>query len=62
MKGEYMSKVTLSLEKYKANKIKILERDFWVRLTSEEVEHMNSLPSEMRVDAYVHDLLRKRYD
>ena len=62
MKGEHMSKVTLDLDKYKAYKMKILERDFWVRMTDEEIEHMNSLPSEIRVDAYVHDLLRKRYN
>lgn len=50
-----------TLEKYKADKIKMLQNDFWIPLTEEQIEHINSLPSEMRVDAYARELMRKRF-
>ena len=50
-----------TLKQYKEQKIKMLQDDFWIPLTAEQIEHMNSLPSEMRVDAYARDLMRKRF-
>ena len=50
-----------TLKQYKEQKIKMLQDDFWIPLTEEQIEHMHSLPSEMRVDAYARDLMRKRF-
>ena len=50
-----------TLEKYKADKITMLQRDFGIPMTEEQIEHMNSLVSEMRVDAYARELMRKRF-
>lgn len=50
-----------TLKQYKEQKIDMLRNDFWIPLTEDEIEHMNSLPSEMRVDAYARDLMRKRF-
>ena len=50
-----------TLEKYKAQKIEMLQRDFGVPMTDEQIEYMNNLISEMRVDAYARDLMRKRF-
>lgn len=51
-----------TLEKYKAQKIEMLQRDFGIPMTEEQIEHMNGLVSEMRVDAYARDLMRARFD
>jgi hypothetical protein len=50
-----------TLNQYKEQKIKMLRRDFGIPMTEDEIEHMHSLPSEMRVDAYARDLMNKRF-
>jgi hypothetical protein len=50
-----------TLQQYKEQKIDMLRNDFWIVLTEEQVEHIYSLPSEMRVDAYARDILNKRF-
>ena len=40
------------LDKYKADKLKMLKRDFLVELTDEEIEHLNGLETEVQVDRY----------
>ena len=49
-----------TLKRYKADKIKMLERDFAIRLKPEEKEYINNLPSEIRVDAYARQLIMAR--
>lgn len=48
----------VSLEQYKKNKIKMLERDFCVPLTDEQREIINGLSSEIAVDRYSRQLLK----
>lgn len=48
------------LKRYKEEKIKMLEREFCLLMTDEEKEHMNSLTSEIRVDAYARQLIMGR--
>lgn len=50
-----------TLAEYKEEKIRMLTWDFGVPMTKDEIEYMNSLPSEMRVDAYARDLMTKRF-
>ena len=49
-----------TLETYKKDKIKMLQDDFWIPLTNEQIEHMYGLQSEMRVDAYARQLILER--
>lgn len=53
--------IVMTLDRYKAEKIRMLRNDFGIPMTEDEIGHMNSLPSEMRVDAYARDLMRKRF-
>lgn len=55
-------KRNVSLPQYKANKIKILQRDFCMHLTDKEIEHLNALLSETEVDRYIRELMHKRWD
>ena len=51
----------VSIETYRERKITILTRDFKVKLTSEEIEKINSLPTEYTIDYYCREILRKRW-
>lgn len=42
----------IPLEDYKEDKIKILKRDFKLKLTDDQIKHINSLESEIQVDRY----------
>ena len=50
-------KKDITLDEYKRNKIKMLKRQFCVRLTEEQEEHINSLKSEIAVDTYARSLM-----
>lgn len=45
------------IKSYINYKIKILQRDFKVALTDEQIDHMKSLTSEIQVDNYARKLL-----
>ena len=45
------------MKKYVKEKIKVL-KEFGVKLTKEQIEHMYSLSSEIAVDNFARDLLR----
>ena len=47
----------ITLKQYIKQKIKILQRDFKVFLTDEQIDHMKSLTSEIQVDNYARKLL-----
>lgn len=49
-----------TLEEYKEEKIKTLG-ELAIVLKPEQIEHMNSLPSEMQVDAYARQLIMERW-
>lgn len=46
-----------SLESYKRHKIRMLKRQFYVRITDEQEEYLNSLQSEIAVDNYARSLM-----
>ena len=52
----------ISLSQYKKNKIKMLERDFCIILTEEEVAKLNSMTSEMLVDRCARGIMDKHWD
>lgn len=45
---------------YVKEKIKMLKRDFRIRLTDAEVAHIHSLKTEIAVDNFCHALFMKR--
>ena len=50
----------MPIKKYIQDKLKILQRDFQLNLSDEEVAHMKSLKTESDVNAYAYDLLREK--
>ena len=46
-----------NMETYVAQKIKMLRKDFHIRLTTAEIKHMKSLQTEISVDNYVRTLI-----
>ena len=46
----------VSLPQFKKQKIKMLQRDFCMRLTDEEISHIQNGKTEAEVDSYVHNL------
>jgi hypothetical protein len=59
MPSNYEAK-PISIKTYIKGKIRMLTKDFYMRLTDEEVTHMKSLKREIDVDNYVHDLFQKK--
>lgn len=50
----------MSIKMYINLKLKMLEEDFYLRLTDIERDHMCSLTSEQEVDAYAHKLILEK--
>lgn len=50
-----------SIGTYRKRKIKIMERDFCIKLTQAEIDHINELPTAGAVDAYCIDILNDRW-
>lgn len=48
------------LPQYIKEKIKMLDRDFLIRLTSEDIKHFNELKSEIAVDNFAMQLILNR--
>lgn len=48
------------LDKYKKEKLKILKRDFHIRITDADVEHMEALKTEIQVDNFVKEIINTR--
>lgn len=44
--------MTGDLETYRKAKLKILSRDFYIKLTPEELEHANNLKTEIEIDNF----------
>lgn len=49
-----------SLKTYRRIKIRMLEEEFYIRLTDSEIDHMNSLTSELEIDAFAHKLILEK--
>lgn len=45
------------IKTYIKEKIRMLTKDFYLKLTDEEISHMKSLKREIDVDHYAHTLL-----
>ena len=48
-----------TLKQYKKTKIKILTRDFCIKLSDAEIKHMLELKTEIQVDQFARKLLLK---
>lgn len=48
--------MAVTLETYKKRKLSMLEKQFKLKLTEEDVDHMNSLSSEIEVDNFTKKL------
>lgn len=54
-------KKTASLKSYRKQKIKILERDFCIKLTEEEIERVNNLTTEVQIDQFCLGIINNRW-
>ena len=54
--------VPMTLDEYKGKKIEMLERDFMMRLTHEQRQHLMGLPNEYAVDRYGRTLILQNMD
>lgn len=50
-----------NINTYRKRKIKIMERDFCIKLTQAEIDHINELPTACAVDAYCIDIINSRW-
>lgn len=50
--------MTMTTRQYAEWKLKLLQRDFLLKLTEEEIEHMYTLPNEIQIDAYARRFIR----
>ena len=46
---------------YKKMKLKMLQRDFCVKLTAEELAHADTLTTEIQIDQFCLGILEKRW-
>ena len=51
----------IDMEKYRKKKIEIMKNDFMIDLTPEEIDKINSLPTEYMVDHYCRELMKQRW-
>jgi hypothetical protein len=51
---------TISLPEYIRQKLNMLKKDFMIRLSQHEIEHMMALTTEIAVDNYAKKLIYKR--
>ena len=51
--------MAITLETYKKRKLSMLQKQFKLKLTKEDVEHMNSLLNEIQVDNFTKKLLNR---
>ena len=48
------------IKAYIKEKIRMLTKDFYLKLTEEEISHLKSLKREIDVDHYAHDLITNK--
>ena len=51
----------IDIKKYRKEKIKILQEDFLVTLTDDEIAHFNTLEKERQIDNYAREILNSRW-
>lgn len=52
----------VSIEMYREEKLIMLEVDFCIRLTKEEIARLNSLTSEIKIDQFCLGIINNRWD
>lgn len=50
----------VTIKTYIKEKIRMLQKDFFIRLTDENITHLKSLTREIDVDHYAHDLIENK--
>lgn len=55
-----MNEYAVSIKTYISRKIRMLQRDFRLHLTDEEINHLQSLKREIDVDHYAHDIIMNK--
>ncbi len=53
---------TDNIDAYRKAKLKILKRDFCIKLTPEEIEHANELKSEIAIDQFCLSVINRHWD
>ena len=59
-KTDIMNLNGLSIDKYRQLKIKLLQKDFCIRLTSEQLSHFDSLSSDREIERYFFAILNQK--
>ena len=54
--------VTNNIDSYRKAKLKILKRDFYIKLTPEEIAHADNLKSEIEVDNFFISAINRHWD
>ncbi len=49
-------------DKYIKAKLKILKRDFCIDATEEEIEHLNTLTTQIQIDNAILSIIARRWD
>ena len=52
---------TANIKTYRKAKIKMLERDFCIKLTEEETERVNNLTTEIKIDQFCLGIINNRW-
>ena len=50
----------ITLAQYIKEKIRMLQKDFFIKLTEEEIQKFKSMTREIDIDHYAHDLIANR--
>ena len=51
-----------NIKTYRKQRIRMLEREFMVKLTAEEKEYFDTLNTEIAIDRYFKHILKERWD
>lgn len=51
----------MSVKSYRKAKLKILDRDFKIKLTEEEINRANSLTTEIQIDQFCMGIINSRW-
>ena len=52
----------MSLKAYRKMKLKMLKNDFCIKLTDEELDHAESLKTEIQIDQFCIGVINKRWN
>jgi hypothetical protein len=58
-KSKYYNPKQTPLEAYRKRKLRILERDFRIKITAEELKHAETLTSEIQIDQFCLGMINK---